>query len=204
MNEWLDMFAKDSNVSKKLQEADLSENEVSDVANSVAVNVLVSMLDDSKLEKNITASSISKDAVIEFLRQTNELTTDSLLTEDTFQGYQEWLALLDLQNSSGRQLKALLEKYSFALETPESKSVSDVAVETSCLKNPLEHRLAVSHTGRHLLFKAKAYLDQAEPLNASPRPKSYVDCYGPELMQLVAEKDRHMIDRFAYQFSGPG
>ena len=160
MNEWLDMFAKDSNVSKKLQEADLSENEVSDVANSVAVNVLVSMLDDSKLEKNITASSISKDAVIQFLRQTNGLTTDSLLTEDTLQGYQEWLALLDLENSSGRQLKALLEKYSFVLETPESKSVSDVAVETSCLKNPLEHRLAMSHTGRQLLAQAKAHLDQ--------------------------------------------
>nr|MBC8518513.1 hypothetical protein [Euryarchaeota archaeon] len=143
-----------------MQEADLSENEVSDAANSVAVNVLVSMLDDPKLEKNITAASISKDAVIEFLRQASGLTTDSLLTEDTLQGYQEWLALMDLENSTGRQLKALLEKYSFVLETPESKSVCDVAVETSCLKNPLEHRLAVSHTGRQLLAQAKAHLDQ--------------------------------------------
>ena len=43
--EWVEIFAKDSNVSKKLQEADLSANDVSDVANSVAVNTLLSMLE---------------------------------------------------------------------------------------------------------------------------------------------------------------
>lgn len=62
----------------------------------------------------------------------------------------------------------------------------------------------LEETGTPITDAITVYLDQAEPLNASPRPKSYVDRYGPELMQLVAEKDRHMIDRFAYQFSGPG
>ena len=62
----------------------------------------------------------------------------------------------------------------------------------------------LEETGTPITDAITAYLDQAEPLNASPRPKSYVDCYGPELMQLVAEKDRHVIDRFAYPFSVPG
>ena len=55
-------------------------------------------------------------------------------------------------------------------------------------------------TGTPITNAITAYLDQAEPLNASPRPKSYVDCYGPELMQLVAEKDGYFVDRFGYQF----
>ena len=166
LNDWVKIFAKDSNVSKKLEEADLSENDVKDVANSVAVNTLLSMLDDSKLEKNITAKSPSKDAVIHFLRQASGL-TDSLLTTDSLQGYQEWLAVMDLENSTGRQLKALLDKYCFVLE-----SVSDVAVDTSCLKNPLEHRLAGSHTGRQLLAEAKAHLDHIMVVG-KPRPISY-------------------------------
>ena len=154
LEQWAKIFARDSDVSKKLQAAGFSQNDVSDVANSVAVNTLLSMLDDSKLEKNITGKSASKDAVIEFLREAQKL-TESLLTADTLQGYKEWLAVMDLANSSGRQLKALLDKYSFVLESGSAE-----AADTSCLTIPLEQRLAVSHTGRQLLVAAKKHFDQ--------------------------------------------
>jgi hypothetical protein len=56
-------------------------------------------------------------------------------------------------------------------------------------------------TGTPITSAITAYLAEAEPLNVSPRPKSYAGCYGPELEQLVARKDGHLIDRFGFEFS---
>jgi len=62
----------------------------------------------------------------------------------------------------------------------------------------------LEETGTPITNAITAYLEQAEALNVSPRPKSYADSYGPELMRLVAEKDRQLVDRFGYKFSEPG
>ena len=45
------------------------------------------------------------------------------------------------------------------------------------------------------------YLKDTGAMNSSRRPRSYVEGYGPELEQLVAEKDKYLIDRFGYDFS---
>jgi hypothetical protein len=62
----------------------------------------------------------------------------------------------------------------------------------------------LEETGTPITNAIASYLEQAEPLNVSPRPKSFVDSYGPELMQRVVEKDAYLIDRFGYKFSEPG
>ncbi len=62
------------------------------------------------------------------------------------------------------------------------------------------HRL-FEETGTPITGRIAAYLDDAPPLNPSPRPKHFVGAYGPELEQLVAEKERAIIDRFGYEFS---
>jgi hypothetical protein len=53
-------------------------------------------------------------------------------------------------------------------------------------------------TGTPITREITAYLSAAKPLNTSPRPKNFVSCYGPELRQLVVEKDGYLIDRFGY------
>jgi hypothetical protein len=61
----------------------------------------------------------------------------------------------------------------------------------------------LEETGTPITNAITEYLEQAEALNASPRPKTYVDSYGPELAALVVERDSYLIDRFGYQFSEP-
>ena len=56
----------------------------------------------------------------------------------------------------------------------------------------------LEETGTSITNDISEYLREAEPLNASSRPKSVTDCYGPELLQLVAEKDGQLIERFGY------
>ncbi len=46
-----------------------------------------------------------------------------------------------------------------------------------------------------------AYLKDGKVMNSSPRPRSYVDGYGPKIEQLVAEKDQYLVDQFGYEFS---
>ena len=46
------------------------------------------------------------------------------------------------------------------------------------------------------------YLEDAQSLNESKRPIYYAEGYTPELRQLVAEKDKYLVDRFDYEFSG--
>jgi hypothetical protein len=55
-------------------------------------------------------------------------------------------------------------------------------------------------TGTPITNAISAYLAEAKPLNASPRPKGFVGGYGPDLEQLVAQKDDDLIDRFSYEF----
>lgn len=45
------------------------------------------------------------------------------------------------------------------------------------------------------------YLDKSKVLNTSKRPRNYAGGFPPELEQLVAEKDGHLIDKYEYRFS---
>ena len=56
-------------------------------------------------------------------------------------------------------------------------------------------------TGTPITNGIAAYLKDARALNPSRRPKSYSDGYEADLKQLVAEKDKYLIDRFGYVFS---
>lgn len=64
-----------------------------------------------------------------------------------------------------------------------------------------EARRLFEETGTPVTGPVAVYLEGAKPLSVSPRPKDFVGAYSPELEQLVAEKERHLIDRFGYQFS---
>jgi hypothetical protein len=59
----------------------------------------------------------------------------------------------------------------------------------------------LEETGTPITSEITAYLADAEPLNASPRPKSFTDCYGSNLSRLVVEKDGQFIERFGYASS---
>ena len=56
-------------------------------------------------------------------------------------------------------------------------------------------------TGTPITGGMSTYLEAAEPLNASPRPNTFVGGYIPELEQLVAERDHYLIEQFGYEFS---
>jgi len=56
-------------------------------------------------------------------------------------------------------------------------------------------------TGTPITEGITDYLQQSEPLNASPRPDSYIGEYPPRLEQLVANKEKYLIDQFGYEFS---
>jgi hypothetical protein len=56
-------------------------------------------------------------------------------------------------------------------------------------------------TGTPITNDIRAYLTEAGALNSSRRPKSILGGYPPELEQLVADKEKYLIDQFAYEFS---
>jgi len=56
-------------------------------------------------------------------------------------------------------------------------------------------------TGTPITKGISAYLNEGDVLNSSQRPKFYIERYGPELEQLVADRDKYLIDRFDYDFS---
>jgi hypothetical protein len=58
-------------------------------------------------------------------------------------------------------------------------------------------------TGTPITRKISDYLQEAKPLNSSPRPEDAIGAYPPELEQLVAEKDKHIVERFGFRFSEP-
>lgn len=57
-------------------------------------------------------------------------------------------------------------------------------------------------TGAPISDEVSAYLKEATALNDSKRPIYYAEGYTPRLRQLVAERDRDLIEKFDYQFSG--
>lgn len=57
-------------------------------------------------------------------------------------------------------------------------------------------------TGTPITTSITAYLKETEAMNSSSRPPSYVGGYGPDLEELVAEKDKNLIDQYDYVFSG--
>ena len=65
-----------------------------------------------------------------------------------------------------------------------------------------EMRRLLEQTGTPITERIATYLSDARALNQSPRPKSYVGAYKPELEKLVAEKEKYLIDRFGYRFAG--
>ena len=56
-------------------------------------------------------------------------------------------------------------------------------------------------TGTPITNGIADYLEEGDALNSSPRPKDFVGGYPPELEQLVAEKEKYLIDKFGYEFS---
>jgi len=56
-------------------------------------------------------------------------------------------------------------------------------------------------TGTPITDGITAYLERSEALNSSPRPKNFIGGYPPELEQLVADKEKYLIDQFGYEFS---
>ena len=55
-------------------------------------------------------------------------------------------------------------------------------------------------TGVPITENISSYIKRAKTLNCSPRPKNFIGGYLPELEQLVAEKDKNLIDNFGYKF----
>ena len=56
-------------------------------------------------------------------------------------------------------------------------------------------------TGTTITKGIATYLDEAKALNLSKRTKDYLGAYPPDLQQLVADKEKYLIDRFDYDFS---
>ena len=56
-------------------------------------------------------------------------------------------------------------------------------------------------TGTPITKGITVYLEEAKPLNSAQRPKSFVGGYPPKLEQLVADKEKYLIDKFGYEFS---
>ena len=61
-----------------------------------------------------------------------------------------------------------------------------------------EARRLLELTGTPITDRIDAYLENARPLNPSPRPRSVAGGYDDELAALVADKDRTVVERFGY------
>ena len=82
------------------------------------------------------------------------------------------------------------------------RSERDQAIHFGRFENlRAEARRLFEETGTPVTNRIAAYLEEARPLNVSPRPKNFVGAYPPELEQLLAEQERTLIDRFGYEFS---
>ena len=78
----------------------------------------------------------------------------------------------------------------------------DRSIRLGRFENLREEALRLfEETGTPVTNAVSAYLAEARPLNASPRPQGFVGAYAPELERLVAEKERYFIDRFGYTCS---
>lgn len=56
-------------------------------------------------------------------------------------------------------------------------------------------------TGTPITNAISAYLDESRSLNFSRRPCIYSERYSPDLQQLVADKEKYLIEKFGYTFS---
>ena len=82
----------------------------------------------------------------------------------------------------------------------QSERVHDVHIGR--FENLREEALRLfEQTGTPITNGITAYLKESEAMNSSPRPKSFIEGYGSELEQLVAEKEKYLIDQFGYEFS---
>jgi len=61
----------------------------------------------------------------------------------------------------------------------------------------------LSITGTPITKRITSYLGESSALNSSPRPDDYVGAYPPELEQLVADKEKYLVDMFDYELSEP-
>ena len=79
------------------------------------------------------------------------------------------------------------------------------AVRIGRFENLREEALRLfEETGTPITNRITAYLRDAPPLNPGPRPKNFVGAYGPELEQLVAEREAAIVGRFGYECSETG
>ena len=58
-------------------------------------------------------------------------------------------------------------------------------------------------TGTPITEEIATYLRDSDALNASPRPADIIGAYPPELEELVAGKEKYLIDNFGYELSEP-
>ena len=179
----------------------------------------VSMFGDYARKRQYVFQILSKRGVLDF-----EATVSRFLTlgDDSVQSKKSLRALatiaprvIDLQRPPRNHLPGLRSEhfknypagvgyYSWLVQLM-FESERDHEVRFGRFENLRTEALRLlEETGTPITNAITAYLEQAEVLNASPRPKHYADSYGPELMQQVAEKDGHLIDRFGYKFSEPG
>lgn len=81
-------------------------------------------------------------------------------------------------------------------------SETDHRIHIGRFENLREETLRLfEQTGTPITKGISDYLHEAEALNLSPRPKNFVGGYRPELEQLVADKEKYLIDQFGYEFS---
>ncbi len=82
------------------------------------------------------------------------------------------------------------------------QSEKDHCIHIGRFENLREEALRLfEQTGTPITKGITTYLKDGKVLNSSPRPPAYRAGFGPELEQLVAEKDKYLIDRFDYVFS---
>ncbi len=82
------------------------------------------------------------------------------------------------------------------------ESKNDHRIHIGRFENLREEALRLFElTGTPITKGIVAYLKDAKVLNSSPRPRLYVNGYGPNLEELVAEKDQYLVDQFGYEFS---
>ena len=85
------------------------------------------------------------------------------------------------------------------------ESENDHRIHIGRFENLREEALRLfEETGTPITKRITAYLNEAEPLNSTRRPKSFVGGYPPKLEQLVADREKYLIDKFGYEFSEAG
>ena len=82
------------------------------------------------------------------------------------------------------------------------ESETDHCIHIGRFENLREEALRLfEETGTPITNGITAYLKEAEPLNSTRRPKTFVGAYPPRLEQLLVYKDKYLIDKFGYEFS---